>query len=706
SFTNSNNDSDNMTKNNDEEPVRYITNIEHIDVPENADEETRLAIYKENCDDYIVRRHNQITSNEVSSGVIRDYYYPTKNAKNVGGDYYYYDDENSDLDYNGWTQESYADNLLPLGGWYYDNYGRYIFNFGNSDPIIFYNFDKYTPEGELIRQGSVPSTVETDDGEQDYYRIEFSPDYETTNGNTYDITVFISPKESVIEKKSSAFIAQIETVKRTRILLCIFGLVEFLCAFYLIIVCGYKKPAEEGGKCWSKTPFLGKIYTEVYLCAMIFALLFASILVGVFCQNGLSNLIGNVCAENIIITVSMSVLFAVGMISLLQVITKIKTRSFFADCILLKAFKKFKAFVTEKVKKSRLFKLYNARPAGEKISIRSYIFVVILSVLGIIAFFEWLSYNDEVAVIIGFIGLVTALLGEIKTIKTSNEVDKLSDKINNLANNENVSEEVSEDSIFYSELTKLDQISDTIKNSVEQQIKSERMKIELVANVSHDLKTPLTSIISYIDLLKKSDLSDEAEAYVKILDKKSQKLKSIVSDVFSLAKATSGVEINLEKIDFIMLFNQVLADNDDKIKESGKLVKVNIAQSYAMIMGDGNKLYRVFQNLLDNMLNYSMNGTRLFMDIRQEGENIVFAAKNVSAEPMDFTAEEISERFVRGDKSRTDGGSGLGLSIAKSFTEACGGTFNIEIDGDLFKTTVTMPLLKEDTDEEKTSEQE
>ena len=322
-----------------------------------------------------------------------------------------------------------------------------------------------------------------------------------------------------------------------------------------------------------------------------------------------------------------------------------------------------------------------------------------MSVLGIIAFFELLSYNDEVAVIIGFIGLVTALLGEIKTIKTSNEVDKLSDKINNLANNENVSEEVSEDSIFYSELTKLDQISDTIKNSVEQQIKSERMKIELVANVSHDLKTPLTSIISYIDLLKKSDLNDEAEAYVKILDKKSQKLKSIVSDVFSLAKATSGVEINLEKIDFIMLFNQVLADNDDKIKESGKLVKVNIAQSSAMIMGDGNKLYRVFQNLLDNMLNYSMNGTRLFMDICQEGENIVFAAKNVSAEPMDFTAEEISERFVRGDKSRTDGGSGLGLSIAKSFTEACGGTFNIEIDGDLFKTTVTMPLLKEDTDE-------
>ena len=183
------------------------------------------------------------------------------------------------------------------------------------------------------------------------------------------------------------------------------------------------------------------------------------------------------------------------------------------------------------------------------------------------------------------------------------------------------------------------------------------------------------------------------------LDKKAQKLKGIVSDVFSIAKATSGVDVNLTKLDFVMLLNQCIADAEDKIADSGKIVKININADSAMVMGDGDKLYRVFQNIVDNALNYSMDGTRIFLDVYKKADRIVFAEKNISATPINFTEEEILERFVRGDKSRTDGGSGLGLSISKSFTEACGGIFNIEIDGDMFKAIVEMPIIQEDTAE-------
>lgn len=168
---------------------------------------------------------------------------------------------------------------------------------------------------------------------------------------------------------------------------------------------------------------------------------------------------------------------------------------------------------------------------------------------------------------------------------------------------------------MYAESEKLNSVQDKVRESVEQQIQSERLKIELVTNVSHDLKTPLTSIISYIDLLKKMDLDDEASSYVKILDKKAQKLKGIVSDVFSIAKATSGVDVNLTKLDFVMLLNQCIADAEDKIADSGKIVKININADSAMVMGDGDKLYRVFQNIVDNALNYSMDGTRIFLDV-------------------------------------------------------------------------------------------
>lgn len=247
---------------------------------------------------------------------------------------------------------------------------------------------------------------------------------------------------------------------------------------------------------------------------------------------------------------------------------------------------------------------------------------------------------------------------------------------------------------LYETSQRLADIQSGFQKSVDEQIKSERMKIELVTNVSHDLKTPLTSIISYVDLLSKEEgLSPEAMDYVKILAQKSERLKNIVADLFTLAKVTSGDEaMDYEDLDMSKLVVQTLADMDDKIQGSGFTLKTNIAEPPVPVYADGKRMYRVLQNVIDNALKYAMPGTRIFLALTAEQGRAVFTVKNTAAYEMDFTEEEILERFTRGDKARSTEGNGLGLSIAKGFTEACGGTFRVIIDGDQFKVTVTLPI--------------
>ncbi|MBP0978133.1 MAG: HAMP domain-containing histidine kinase, partial [Oscillospiraceae bacterium] len=202
--------------------------------------------------------------------------------------------------------------------------------------------------------------------------------------------------------------------------------------------------------------------------------------------------------------------------------------------------------------------------------------------------------------------------------------------------------------------------------------------------VSHDLKTPLTSIISYVDLLSREELPPAAMDYVAVLEQKTERLRNIVSDVFDLAKATSSTDVNIERLDAVILMNQVLADMSDKQERYGREIKTEIKADSAIIDAEGKKMYRVLQNILDNALKYSMSGTRVFAKLEKVNGNVKITVKNTSSYEMDFSPEEITERFARGDKARTTEGSGLGLSIAKSFTEACGGRFGIKIDGDLF----------------------
>lgn len=241
-----------------------------------------------------------------------------------------------------------------------------------------------------------------------------------------------------------------------------------------------------------------------------------------------------------------------------------------------------------------------------------------------------------------------------------------------------------------------EEINKGFDESLKEQMKSERTKIELITNVSHDLKTPLTSIISYIDLLsKEEDLSETARDYVNILSEKSYRLKNIVSDLFDLAKSTSGdINLHMEKLDLKKLIEQTLGDMEDDIEKSGLYIRTKLPDEPIYIISDGKRLYRVFQNLIDNALKYSLKGTRIYIDLMETKGKAIATIKNIAGYEMDFTAEEILQRFNRGDKARTSDGSGLGLSIAESFTKVCGGDFRVDIDGDLFKVTTIFNVEK------------
>lgn len=233
----------------------------------------------------------------------------------------------------------------------------------------------------------------------------------------------------------------------------------------------------------------------------------------------------------------------------------------------------------------------------------------------------------------------------------------------------------------------LEKVQRGFKKAVEEEVKSQRMKTELISNVSHDLKTPLTSIITYIDLLKNDNISEEdRKLYLDTLDRKSQRLKNLIEDLFEVSKATSkNIQLNIVNIDIVSLMKQTQLELSDKIKDSSLIFKWNFPENKIIIPLDSQKTFRIFENLLVNIVKYAMPNSRVYIDIIDEDKYVYVTLKNMSANEIDFTSEEIVERFSRGDKSRNTEGSGLGLAIAKSFTEIQGGTLSIEIDGDLFK---------------------
>ncbi len=248
--------------------------------------------------------------------------------------------------------------------------------------------------------------------------------------------------------------------------------------------------------------------------------------------------------------------------------------------------------------------------------------------------------------------------------------------------------------IYFSSLANdINNISQGLENSIEQRIKSERMKSELITNVSHDLKTPLTSIINYVELIKKEEniQPEYLKDYVQVLDKKSKRLKISIEDLFEASKASTGnIELELVRLDLKQLLQQSIGELEDKLEEANLSLRVNLTEEDTYVLADGRRLYRVFENLLCNISKYSLKNTRVYIDVTKEDGKIITTMKNISSYELNFDPDEIMERFKRADESRNTEGSGLGLAIARDLVSLQGGKMSIEIDGDLFKAKVVM----------------
>ena len=236
----------------------------------------------------------------------------------------------------------------------------------------------------------------------------------------------------------------------------------------------------------------------------------------------------------------------------------------------------------------------------------------------------------------------------------------------------------------------LEGVQQGFSKAVAEEAKSQNMKSELITNVSHDLKTPLTAIITYVDLLKNPEITEEErKSYIETLELKSQRLKVLIEDLFEVSKANSGnVKMNFMDVDIVKLMKEVRVEMSDKIENSNLDFRWNLPEEKIILNLDGQRTYRIFENLLNNAIKYAMPFTRVYVDMIQKDSEVVITFKNMSAQELNFDAEHLTERFVRGDSSRNSEGSGLGLAIAKSFTELQHGEFHISIDGDLFKVSI------------------
>ncbi|MCC0680019.1 MULTISPECIES: sensor histidine kinase [unclassified Clostridioides] len=252
---------------------------------------------------------------------------------------------------------------------------------------------------------------------------------------------------------------------------------------------------------------------------------------------------------------------------------------------------------------------------------------------------------------------------------------------------------------FTSLAENINNIGEGLDKAIEEQVKSERMKSDLITNVSHDLKTPLTSIINYVDLIKKEDSiqPEYINDYINVLESKSKRLKLLIEDLFEASRVSSGnIELQISKIDLVQLLRQSIGELEEKLSTNNLSIRLNVPNEKVYIWADGRRMYRVFENLLSNIAKYSLESTRVYIDVYENGENVKVVMKNISSYELNFDPSEIMERFKRADESRNTEGSGLGLAIARDLVNLQGGKFYIEIDGDLFKANLEFQKYEEE----------
>ena len=337
-----------------------------------------------------------------------------------------------------------------------------------------------------------------------------------------------------------------------------------------------------------------------------------------------------------------------------------------------------------------IIKYKNKLPLVKRLILVELIIVIIIGLMFVFLYTTW-YWQEPFFMLIVIFGSITLSLIVITgmILNKIDYLDKIIEGTKKIKNgNINHKIEVKGNDRLATFAQDINNLSEGLENAIDEKFKSERMKAELITNVSHDLKTPLTSIINYVDLIKKEEniQPEYLKDYINVLDSKSKRLKILIEDLFEASKASSGnIELNIEKLDLNQLLRQSIGENEEKLTNSKLDLKVNLLKEPVYINCDGKRMYRVFENLLINISKYSLENTRVYIDMKVDEDKVYLSFKNISAYELNFEADEIIERFRRGDLSRNTEGSGLGLAIARDLVELQGGEFDIQIDGDLFK---------------------
>ena len=436
---------------------------------------------------------------------------------------------------------------------------------------------------------------------------------------------------------------------------------------YLVWAIGHEKGKDE-----IQLSGIDKVPYEILITIIFFAL-------GIFVSLGVASVETIIPQKMLIPLIVISYLGSYGSLAVgtATTIKRLKAKSFWRSFLMYKIY----AWAKEKVKK--LFNVVSDKNSSKrKITIFYWGFIIVSGLI-------FLATASGVGVLLL---LVFWVLVYILMLKYIEKVDKINQALKEIyEGNPNVHLEKEELTGVLKQMAEyINDIAGGFTNAIEQSLKSERLKTELITNVSHDIKTPLTSIINYVDLLKQEDIKDEKiKQYIDILNQKSLRLKKLIEDLVEASKVSSGnVKLNIEVIDLKELLAQTIGEFEDRFENKNLKIDIEIPDEEVKIKADNRYMYRVIENLFSNITKYSIDNSRVYISLTKQNDKIKLEIKNISKDKLNISPDELMQRFVRGDKSRYTEGSGLGLSIAKSLTEMQGGKFDINIDGDLFKVII------------------
>ncbi len=511
--------------------------------------------------------------------------------------------------------------------------------------------------------------------------------YITTNIN--DFSIYSSYSENFIDTSRQLIICKF--IERLRpyenvfyIAMPICTILSVLILVYLLVSVGHKKGVKGiSTSDFDKIPLEIICFIAICLIGMGFVLFIEEFETTDF--NLMISLIFTVYFTTFIIC---SIIFD-------TVVKRIKSRTFWKTTLIGKIAKVLLKIILKPIHKFETF-IGEVRGTSKYFSNATKKFIMFFFILVFLAFIVFILFRSDPLL---FLLLEFALVAIFiqKMVKAISDYDKIERKLKEMyeGNNQNTLNKEEFLPVFYQSITYLNDVSNGLENAIQDRMKSERLKTELITNVSHDIKTPLTSIINYVDLIKQENIQNEkVKEYIEILDNKSQRLKKLIEDLVEASKVSTGnVKLNLEKINIVELINQAVGEFEDKFEANGLDIVINTNESEIYIMVDSRYMYRIIENLFSNISKYALQNSRVYIDLQKIEEKVFIKMKNISKDKLNIPAEELMQRFVRGDKSRTTEGSGLGISIAQNLTEIQNGKFNLIIDGDLFKTEIEFSTI-------------